>query len=528
MKSQILLLAASSLLLTAQNGSDANWKIRREAIENSQIMKTLHFLTDVHGPRLTGSPRFKRAADWAANQLKEWGLANVHLEPWDFGHPGWENERMSVHLVSPVKDALVCEVIAWTPGTNGRVRAQAMQMVTPEKVTDADFTAFLDGWKDKVKGKAVLVGAHVPVPTSFQPLNKRRDDTEVKSTYDPNNPNPSPFGARTPRATTPTDGKGPKTLTAREIDRRLNEFLAANGAIARINDAAREHGQIRAFNNRTFDEKKAPTGIVIRSEDFGRIARILADGTTVELELEIENHWYPEGKTAYNVVAELPGSDKKDEVVILGAHLDSWHSATGATDNAIGSSMMMEAIRILKTTGAKPRRTVRLVLWSGEEQGLLGSRAYVKEHFGTFESPKPEAAKFAGYFNIDSGTGRARGMTVFGPETSASVLRDFLTQFTDLGVVGARGSKARVAGGSDNGSFAEAGFTAIGVGQDPIEYGSHTWHTNLDTYERIVLEDAQKSAMVIASSVFFVANLEERLPLFRKEEMPAAPKRSEE
>ena len=204
---------------------------------------------------------------------------------------------------------------------------------------------------------------------------------------------------------------------------QLDQFLVSAGALARVNDAGRDHGQIRAFNNRTFDVTKAVPTLVMRNEDYGRISRLLGDGMDVQLELNIVNRTYPEGKTQYNVIAEIPGTDKAQEVVMLGGHLDSWHAATGATDNAIGCAVMMEAIRILQAIGVKPRRTIRLALWSGEEQGLLGSQAYVKEHFGTFENPKPEFANFAGYFNIDSGTGRARGMTVFGPPEAASILR---------------------------------------------------------------------------------------------------------
>ena len=212
----------------------------------------------------------------------------------------------------------------------------------------------------------------------------------------------------------------------------------------------------------------------------------LADGTEVELEFEIVNRVYPEGRTAYNTIAEIPGSDRRQEVIMLGAHLDSWHAATGATDNAIGCAVMMEAARILKAAGVRPRRTVRVALWSGEEQGLLGSQAYVKEHFGTFEEPKPEFQTFGGYFNIDSGTGRARGASVFGPPEAATILRQILQPLEDLGVVGAIATRSRRTGGTDSTSFNHAGLPGIGLAQDPIEYGTYTWHTNLDTYERII------------------------------------------
>ena len=275
----------------------------------------------------------------------------------------------------------------------------------------------------------VLVGEAIKVPFEETPPAKRMDDARVKEMYDPNNPNAG-FGGR---------GRGgpqePQPgLTPAQVNTKVDEFLVANGATVRINDAGREHGQIRAFNNRTFDATKAPPTVVMRNEDYGRIARILADGTPVSLEFDIKNTWYPEGKTTYNTIAEIPGTDKKDEVVMIGGHLDSWHSATGATDNAIGCAVMMEAARILKAIGVQPRRTIRVALWAGEEEGLLGSKAYVAQHFGTAENPKPEFAKFDGYFNVDSGTGRVRGASVFGPPEAASILRNALAPFADLGV----------------------------------------------------------------------------------------------
>jgi len=272
--------------------------------------------------------------------------------------------------------------------------------------------------------------------------------------------------------------------------------------------------------------KAVPT-VVMSNEDYGRITRILADGTDVTLEFNIVNHVYPEGTTSYNTVAEIPGSDKADEVIMLGGHLDSWHAATGATDNAIGCAIMMEAARILKTLGVKPRRTIRVALWSGEEEGLLGSIAYVKEHFGSFENPKPGYEKFGGYFNIDSGTGRVRGAGVFGPSEAANILREILAPFKDDGVVGAVASRSRRLGGSDNTSFSQAGLPGIGMGQDPIEYGSNTWHTNLDTYERILEDDVKKDAMVIAWSVYQLAMSDTLLPRFDRQDMPERPQEPE-
>jgi len=262
---------------------------------------------------------------------------------------------------------------------------------------------------------------------------------------------------------------------------------------------------------------------VMRNEDYGRISRILGDGTEVVLEFDIVNRVYPEGKTSYNTIAEISGSDKADEVIMLGGHLDSWHAATGATDNAIGCAIMMEAARILKSLGVKPRRTIRVALWSGEEQGLLGSLAYVKEHFGSFEDPKPGYEKFGGYLNIDSGTGRIRGASVFGPPETAKIIRDILKPFKDDGVVGAIATRSRGTGGTDSTSFNNAGLPGIGMSQDPIEYGTHTWHTNLDTYERIVEDDVKLASIVVASALYHLAMRDELLPRFRRSEMPPRP-----
>jgi Zn-dependent M28 family amino/carboxypeptidase len=261
----------------------------------------------------------------------------------------------------------------------------------------------------------------------------------------------------------------------------------------------------------------------MRNEDYGRIARVLADGTPVQLEADILNRWYPEGKTSYNAVAEIPGSDKKDEVVMAGGHLDSWHSATGATDNAIGCAIMMEAARILKALNVQPRRTIRIALWSGEEEGLLGSIAYVKQHFGSAEEPKPEFAKFNGYLNIDTGTGRLRGASVFGPPETAAALREILAPFKDLKVGGAAATTSRATGGTDSTSFNNAGLPGIGFNQDSIEYGSHTHHTNLDTYERVIEQDVRDAAVVVAGTLYQLAMREAPLPRFAADKMPPKP-----
>jgi hypothetical protein len=430
-----------------------------------------------------------------------------------------------------VKDALVVEALGWTPGTNGAVRGQAMQMTLPARPTRATLAAYLEPLKATAKGKIVLVGVPQQVQVSFSAPALRRDDSEVMNTLNAA-PGGGPAPQQQPNAPAaqpqPAQPRDDQPLNNNQLQQQLNEFLVNSGALVRVNDAGRDHGQIRAFNNPAYDVAKAPPTVVMRNEDYGRIWRLVADGRSVELEFDIVNHTYPEGRTSYNVIAEIPGTDKADEVVMLGGHLDSWHAATGATDNAVGCAVMMEAVRILMATGARPRRTVRVALWSGEEQGLLGSQAYVREHFGTAEQPKPEHAKFAGYFNVDNGTGRVRGWTVFGPPAAGTILREAVASLKDLGVLGANTTRSRQRGGTDHTSFNEAGLPGIGAIQDPIEYQSYTWHTNLDTYERIVEDDVKKAAIVVASAVYHLAMRDQPLPRFAADEMPRRPQQQQQ
>ncbi len=517
-----LVMGLVCLPLLAQTSADKDLleRIRKEEKDNSQIMKTMHMFTDVYGPRLTGSPNHKNAAEWALKQMTAWGLQNAHLEAWDFGHVGWLNERLTAHIISPVKDVLTCEVLAWTPSTRGPVRANAYQLILPERPSQEQLTAFFEKEKAKVRGRIVMAGKHTIVPVNLTPPAKRIDDKAAEDRF---GPNARPFAFPTPSPTPTPAPNAPKPLTNRQVDEQLDTFLKNNGALIRVNDAAREFRQIRAFNNRTFEVAKVLPTVVMSNEDYGRITRILADGTNVMLEFNIVNHVYPEGTTSFNTIAEISGTDKADEVIMLGGHLDSWHAATGATDNAIGCAIMMEAARIVQTLGVKPRRTIRVALWSGEEEGLLGSQAYVKEHFGSFENPKPGYEKFGGYFNIDSGTGRVRGAGVFGPPEGASIMREILKPFKDDGVVGAVASRSRNLGGSDNTSFSQAGLPGIGMGQDPIEYGTHTWHTNLDTYERILEDDVKKDAVTVAWCIYQLAMRDDLLPRFAKDQMPPRP-----
>lgn len=553
----LLLLAAMPLPAQAPGLSEMYAQIRAEETKNSKIMRIIHEVADVYGPRVTGTPNLKAADDWAVKTMSSWGLANAHLEPWTFQPssaatpaPGWENTELLAEAVTPFRGQLMVKPLAWTPSTKGVVTAQVVILdppgyalpagggfnffgapppppepkwaappmpekakpAEPKQPTAAELDAYLNSVKDKVRGAIVFVGKHVEVAEDMNPAPMRRSEDDWKSRFDAKNPRPFRF----PEPTKLPEGQ----LTRAEVSRQVDQFLVDNGALVRVNDTGRAHGLIIAQGNNTFDWTRAVPTLVMRNEDYGRISRLLADGTAVTLRLNIQNKEYPEGATAYNAIGEIPGTDKKDEIVMLGAHYDSWHDATGATDNGIGSSMMLEAVRILSALHVKPRRTIRIALWSGEEEGLLGSLAYVQQHFGSFENQKPEFAKLDAYFNIDSGTGKPRGASVFGPAGAADVVREAMIPFADWGFMGAAASDSRRTGGTDSTSFNNAGLPGIGLAQDAFDYGSFTHHTNLDTYERIYEEDVREGAVEIASAVYSLAMADHMLPRFEAEKMP--------
>ena len=555
-----VLLAAMPVSAQAPGLSDVYAQIRAEETNNSKIMWIIHEVADVYGPRVTGTPNLKAADDWAVKTMTSWGLANAHLEPWTFQPstaatpvPGWENMELMAEAVAPFHGQVMVKPLAWTPSTKGVVTAKVVLLLPPgltpppgggfgggfgappppppahkwaappmpqapapspaQQPTQAELDAYLTTMRDKVRGSIVFVGKHVEVPENFNPAPLRRTEDEWKSRFDSKNPQRLQFP-------NPPPPLPPGQLTRQEVSRTVDQFLVDNGALVRINDAGRDHGIIIAQQNNTYDWTRAVPTLVLRNEDYGRISRLLADGTAVMLRINIQNKEYPEGATAYNAIGEIPGTDKKDEVVMLGGHYDSWHDATGATDNGIGSSMMLEAVRILSALKVKPRRTIRVALWSGEEEGLLGSLAYVQQHFGSFESPKPEYAKLDAYFNIDSGTGKPRGAGVFGPASAAAMIRDALMPFQDWGFTGVIASDSRRTGGTDSTSFNNAGLPGIGLAQDPFDYGSFTHHTNLDTYERIYEEDVREGAVEIASAVYALAMADQMVPRFKAEDMP--------
>jgi carboxypeptidase Q len=575
----LCLLAAMPLVAQAPSLADMYAKIKAEETNNSKIMWIIHEVADVHGPRVTGTPGLKAADDWAVKTMQSWGLKNVHLEPWTFQPPsaaapapGWDNLLLQADAVSPFHGQVMVKPLAWTPSTPGVVEqsvvilmppglggvggpaagrggfggrgaangepppgceekdwaappkpADVPPAVAPTMPTKDELDAYLNSMKAKVAGKIVMVGRHVEVAENCYPGALRTPEATWKERYDPNNANAGgrgrggAGGGAGRGAAAPSDGK----LTAQEVARAVDNFLVDNHAAVRINDAGRAYGLIVAQQANYYDITRVVPTLVMRNEDYGRIYRIInEDKLPVTLKINILNKIYPEGKTSYNAIGEIPGTDKADEVVMLGGHYDSWHDATGATDNGIGSSMMLEAIRLLQALGVKPRRTIRVALWSGEEEGLLGSLNYVKQHFGTAEDPKPEFAKLDAYFNIDSGTGKPRGAGIFGPPAAADMLRPLMMPFADWGFSGVSAGASRQTGGTDSTSFNNAGLPGIGLNQDGFDYNSFTHHTNYDTYERIYENDVREGAVEIASAVYALAMADEMVPRFDKANMP--------
>ncbi|MEO7359676.1 MAG: M28 family peptidase, partial [Gemmatimonadaceae bacterium] len=541
-----LLVATISATASAQGAEkidDAmNAKIRSEGTDRSKLMWVEHYLADVYGPRPIGSPNHVAAANWAVKTMTDWGMKNAHLEPFTWRGVGWLPGKATGYITSPVKANLKFEANPWSPSTKGTVSGTVVSVVAPENPTEAELATYLTTMAPKVKGGIVMVGAPPLAPVNFNERAKRTPDDQAKARYQPQDANaaaagrggrgagagggPGGFGGGRGNATPPTVTEG--HLTAQQVNARITALIRDNMPALRLmpQGGGRIPGAIVAQNGagQVYDDTTPqPPAVILRNDDYGRIYRIIQDGTPVNVEFNVQNTFYPEGKTSYVTVADIPGTDKSDEVVMMGGHLDSWTSATGATDNAIGCAIMMEAARILMVTGAKPRRTVRVALWSGEEEGLLGSFAYVKQHFGSAEEPTKDFNKLVAYWNIDDGTGRVRGASIFGPPESALILAQYLKPFEDFGIYGATASTARVEGGSDNGAFAVAGLPGIGTQQDNIEYNSTTWHTNLDNYERIVPEDVIHNAIVSASLMLHLANRDENLPRFAADKMPAVP-----
>jgi carboxypeptidase Q len=482
---------------------DAIYKIKDEGFNHSQVMEIESYLTDVYGPRLTNSPNAKAAGDWTVAKMKEWNLANVKEESWPFGR-GWSNGHASAEMITPRYFYLIAYPKAWTPGTNGPVSAEA---VLAPIAKDEDFAQF----KGMLKGKFVLTDAVLPeLKPHFDPDAHRYTDAELADLANEN----IPVARREDRAA--------QFRAQREFQNKLQKFLLDEGATAWIESNRGDDGTVFVQQGGSRDPKDPPaiTRVALATEHYGRIYRLLQKKIPVTLKIDMENKFYDDDLNSFDITGEILGTDKADEVVMLGAHFDSWQGGTGATDNGAGSATMLEAIRILKATGLPMRRTVRLGLWTGEEEGLLGSRAYVKAHFADPEVMKllPEHAKLDAYYNIDNGTGKIRGVYLQGNEAVAPIFAKWMEPFRGLGMTTL---SIRNTGGTDHLSYNAVGLPGFQFIQDPIDYDARTHHSNMDVYERIQEPDMKQIAVIVASFVYMTANRPEMLP--RKPLPPATP-----
>jgi len=478
--------------ITEKIDLDAVYRIKDEGLQHSKVMEIESYLTDVYGPRLTGSPNIREAAGWAQKTMTDWGLSNVHLESWPFGR-GWQNQRFVALAMTPRAYPLIAYPKAWTPGTNGPVTADAVIAVIEN---EKDF----DTHRGTLRGKFVLSAAMREVPPQFEAPGHRFSDEELIGL------SKQPAGG----------GRGRGNFQAiAEFNRKKAQFWIDQGVAAVLDFGRGDGGTVFVQSppgvSREPNGAPQPPQVTLAVEHYGRIYRTLEKKIPVTLQMDIDNRFYDQDLNAFNVIAEIPGSDKADELVMLGAHFDSWHTGSGATDNAAGSAVMMEAMRILKTSGVKLRRTVRIGLWGGEEEGLLGSREYVKTHFADPATMqlKPEHAKLSGYFNVDNGTGTIRGVYLQGNEAVAPIFQAWMEPFRNMGMTTLA---IRNTGGTDHLSYDAVGLPGFQFIQDAIEYNTRTHHSNMDVYERVQPQDMMRNAVIVAAFVYNAANRDEKLP----------------
>ena len=486
-------------------------KIRKEGLENSKVMETAMHLTDISGPRLTASPGFMRAANWAKDKLTEWGLSNANLEPWGEFGKGWEQQKCYIAMTAPYYNPIIAMPKAWTSSTPGKkaLKGEVILIKAKDSVELMKYAGTL-------KGKIVMIWSPVQLKPSFTGDGNRYADTSLDKMAKAEPPQPRQQGQGGGRQ----QGNNPQ-VSQFMLQRRMTEMINnEKPALILAISGNGNDGTIFVSSGGAYakDAAEAPASVVLSSDDYLRIQRLIENGVPVTIEAEVRSKFYNEDLKGYNVVAEIPGTDPslKEELVMLGGHLDSWHAATGATDNAAGCAVMMEAIRILKATGFQPRRTIRIALWSGEEQGLFGSRNYVKNHFAdpVKMEPTPEYAKVSAYYNLDNGTGKIRGVYLQGNKSVAPIFSKWLEPFKDLGASTLTISNT---GGTDHLSFDAVGIPGFQFIQDPIEYDTRTHHTNMDTYDHLVPDDLKQAATIIASFVYNTAQRDQKLP---RKEMP--------
>lgn len=516
-------------LAVGQNGSsDAIAKIRDEGMNRSQAMATIRYLTDVIGPRLTNSPNQRRANQWTKQQLEKWGLQNAAIDPWgEFGR-GWELKRFSATYSTPNEtQPFRAYPKAWSPSTNGPITADVVYV-------DATDEAGLEKYKGKLKGAIVLIANERPVQDIFKPTATRVSDDDLAK-MESAKPQP-PQAQPTPTA---------EQRAAQQFAQRKNRFYFEEGAAVLVDSGfIVDGGAIRVMGaslppsapgtqptpGLRVASKNAPATIpqlAAELEQYNRIVRLVKQGVPVKMTVDLDARFYDDDLQGYNTIAEIPGTDLKDEVVMVGAHLDSWHSGTGATDNGAGTTVAMEAMRILAASGLKPRRTIRIGLWTGEEQGLLGSRGYVAKNFGIVGdgsdaqvfgalggqkfpiTKKPAHEKFSAYYNLDNGTGQIRGINLQGNEALRPIFKEWLAPFKDLN---ATTVSINSVGGTDHLAFDAVGLPGFQFIQDQIEYFPRTWHSTQDVSDRILEEDLKRSAVIMAAFAYNTAMRDELLP----------------
>jgi carboxypeptidase Q len=513
----LLLPVASAIRAEEPVDLEAVTRIRDEGLRHSQVMDTVQHLTDVIGPRLTGSAQAREASEWTRKQLADWGLANAHLEPFDFGR-GWSFTAVSAAIVKPQHILLTALPKAYTPGTDGPVRGPVMK-VKIEKLAD------LDQYRGKLAGKILL-----------------RDEAHdfAKDKVSPRRYTPE---ALTDLELFKMPGENEQDRMKRYIERfkirqAKNALFAAEKVLATLEASDAPWGVLEASNGGSYKpgESTGPPALVVAAEQYNRLLRLVDKDPAVEVEVDVKAAFDDTDHNSYNTIAEIPGTDKSGEVVMLGAHLDSWHGATGATDNAAGCAVAMEAVRILETLGVKPRRTIRIALWTGEEQGALGSYTYVAQHFATRPEPqdpeqkalspymrkkvgpiqvKPEHAKLSAYFNLDNGGGKIRGIYA---EENVAVVPIFAAWLRPLHDLGVDTVTLRHTGATDHVGFDEVGLPGFQFIQDELDYSAMTHHTNMDTFDHLEREDLMQASVVMATFVYQAAMRPDMLP---RKPMPA-------
>jgi carboxypeptidase Q len=522
----LCLLLAAACLAAQENPLDTVRRIKVEAFQNSRVMEQLSLLSDLYGPRLTGSPEFAQAADWAVARLKEYGLTNVHTEKWGPFGRAWSLQSYNLEMISPRYSHLSAVPLAWSAPTNGAQTSEAFYapMENPASFFDIQknreaFLKYEAKWKGKLRGKIVLISESQALKPPTRPNFRRYTDADLAEIA--RAPDPFKVSAKSlddikmpanPEEAGKLVGHLPGSITFELYDRyeeliyEQGRFFSDEGVAAVIQADDRAHNGLAfaeaAGAHLSKDPLAAPT-FVVTEEQYSRMTRLIEDKHPPVVRVNLAAKVSESDVDGMNIIGEIRGQSKPDEVVMIGAHFDSWHAGTGATDNGAGSAVMIEVMRVLKAAHIKLNRTVRIGLWSGEEQGLYGSRAYCKSHYG------PEQSNFDVYLNLDNGSGKIRGVYLQENDAARPLFEAAFRPFGDMGVTTVT---LRNTDGTDHLSFDSVGLPGFQFIQDPLDYGSITHHSAADTYSHAVPEDLMQAAAVIASLVSDFANQEARFP----------------